>query len=131
MVFYVRQRGVDLFVDENGAPHLADGQQIVPLTQGAYDYLRNVMWQEEGKTSSRDALGEVVGTLAAFARYEGKVRELHTRAAFQGGALYYELAPGRVVEVDRDGWRIIDDPPVYFRRYPNLKPLPDRWLVGR
>jgi hypothetical protein len=53
------------------------------------------------------------------------VRELHTRAAWHNGTLYYELRPGRVVVVDAAGWRIAADPPVLFRRFPNLKALPD------
>jgi hypothetical protein len=53
------------------------------------------------------------------------VRELHTRAAFFEGAVYYELKPGRVVEIDEEGWRIVEDPPVHFRNVKNLQPLPD------
>jgi hypothetical protein len=30
-----------------------------------------------------------------------------------------------VIEIDEDGWRMIDSPPVYFRRSSGMKPLPE------
>ena len=39
--------------------------------------------------------------------------------------LYYELRPGKVVRVGPGGWTFEANPPVLFRRYVNLKPLPD------
>ncbi len=41
------------------------------------------------------------------------------------GVVYYQLGKGRVVEIDRNGWRMADDPPVLFRSVSNLKDLPD------
>jgi hypothetical protein len=39
--------------------------------------------------------------------------------------LYYELRPGKVVRVGSGGWTFEAKPPVLFRRYANLKALPD------
>jgi hypothetical protein len=55
----------------------------------------------------------------------GEVRELYTRAAWHEGVLYYELRPGKVVRVGPGGWTFEANPPVLFRRYVNLKALPD------
>jgi hypothetical protein len=41
------------------------------------------------------------------------------------GVLYYELRPGKVVRVGAGGWTFEANPPVLFRRYVNLKALPD------
>src|SRR5829696_8805371 len=50
---------------------------------------------------------------------------IYTRAAWHEGILYYELRPGKVVRVGPGGWTCEANPPVLFRRYVNLKPLPD------
>jgi putative DNA primase/helicase len=117
--------GVPLFVDQFQAPHtLVDGEAL-PLTSRSYNWLRGLIWKHEGRSVNGEALKTAAGTLAAFADASGDVRELYTRAAYSGGALYYQLGKGRVVQVDKEGWRLVADPPVVFRSIANLKPLPD------
>ena len=114
-----------LFVDQHGAPHaLVDGGPL-PLNSRCYSWLRRLKWLREKRAVNGEYLKTATGTLAAHAEFSGEVRELHTRAAWHEGTLYYELRPGRVVEVRGDGWGFSERPPVLFRRYPNLKPLPD------
>src|SRR5215216_4140070 len=50
---------------------------------------------------------------------------IYTRAAWHEGILYYELRSDKVVRVGPGGWTCEANPPVLFRRYVNLKPLPD------
>jgi len=114
-----------LFVDQHGAPHAFVGGEALPLNSRCYSRLRRLMWQHEERAVNGEYLKTAAGTLAAHAEFSGEVRELHTRAAWYEGALYYELRSGRVVRVDAAGWRFGPKPPVLFRRYPNLKPLPD------
>lgn len=114
-----------LFVDQHGAPHALIEGESVPLSSRCYSWLRRLMWQEESKAVNGEYLKTAAGTLAAHAEFSGEVRELHTRAAWHEGVLYYELRPGKVVRVDSGGWTFDPKPPVLFRRYPNLKPLPD------
>ena len=114
-----------LFLDQHGAPHaLVDGEPL-PLTSRCYSWLRRLMWEHEGRAVNGEYLKTAAGTLAAHAEFSGDVRELHTRAAWHEDALYYELRPGQVVEVDAAGWRSASDPPVLFRHFSNLKTLPD------
>src|ERR687894_1769509 len=70
------------------------------------------------------------GTLSAHAEFSGESRELYTRAAWREGVLYYELRPGKVVRVGPGGWTFEANPPVLFRRYVNLKALPDPQAGG-
>jgi hypothetical protein len=53
--------------------------------------------------------------------------------AQHGDKLYLDLAneQGAAVEVDADGWRIVKQPPVYFRRAPGMLPLPDPKADGQ
>jgi hypothetical protein len=83
------------------------------------------MWEHEERAVNGEYLKTAAGTLAAQAEFSGDVRELHTRAAWHEGTLYYELRPGRVVKISAGGWGFTEHPPVLFRRFPNLKALPD------
>jgi hypothetical protein len=115
----------ELFVDQHGVPHaLIDGDPV-PLTSRCYSWLRRLMWEEEGRSVSGEYLKMAAGTLSAHAEFSGEARELYTRAAWHEGVLYYELRPGKVVRVGPGGWTFEANPPVLFRRYVNLKALPN------
>src|ERR671920_215250 len=103
---------------------LIDGEPV-PLTSRCYSWLRRLMWEEEGRSVSGEYLKMAAGTLSAHAEFSGESRELYTRAAWYEGVLYYELRPGKVVRVGPGGWTFETNPPVLFRRYVNLKALPD------
>src|SRR5215217_3901104 len=119
-----------LFVDQHRAPHaLIDGEPV-PLTSRCYSWLRRLMWEEEGRSVSGEYLKMAAGTLSAHAEFSGEVRQLYTRAAWHEGVLYYELRADKVVRVGPGGWTFEAKPPVLFRRYPNLKPLPDPQASG-
>jgi hypothetical protein len=125
LIGYALEGLQSLFVDQHGAPHALVNGEPLPLTSRCHSWLRRLMWEREERAVNGEYLKTAAGTLAAHAEFSGEVRELHTRAAWHGGTLYYELRPDRVVEVRGDGWGFAEDPPVLFRRYPNLKPLPD------
>ena len=92
-----------LFVDQHGDPHaLIDGSPV-PLNSRCYSWLRRLMWEEEQRAVNGEYLKTAAGTLAAQAEFSGEARELHTRAAWHGGALYYELRPGKVVRAGAGG----------------------------
>jgi len=125
LIGYALEDVQELFVDQHGAPHaLIDGEPV-PLTSRCYSWLRRLMWEEEGRSVSGEYLKMAAGTLSAHAEFSGEVRELYTRAAWHENALYYELRPGKVVRVGPGSWTFEPNPPVLFRRYVNLKALPD------
>src|SRR5918995_779665 len=125
LIGYALEDVQELFVDQHGAPHgLIEGEPV-PLTSRCYSWLRRLMWEEEGRSVSGEYLKMATGTLSAHAEYSGESRELNTRAAWHEGTLYYELRPGKVVRVGPGGWTFGANPLVLFRRYVNLKALPD------
>jgi putative DNA primase/helicase len=130
LIGYALQDVQELFVDQHGAPHALIADEPVPLTSRCYSWLRRLMWEEEGRSVSGEYLKMAAGTLSAHAEFSGEVRELYTRAAWHEGVLYYELRPGKVMRVSPGGWTFEAKPPVLFRRYPNLKPLPDPQASG-
>ena len=56
--------------------------------------------------------------IEAKAYFDGGEHPVHVRVSGMDDKLYLDLADAewRAVEIDADGWRIIGDPPVRFRR---------------
>ena len=95
LVYYVREAEWPLFVDQHAEAHTFVGGQAVPISR-ANRALTELLYQHEEKAPSNDGLIGARRVLDMLAHKSGEVRELHTRAAFHEGALFYELAPGRV-----------------------------------
>ena len=72
-----------------------------------------------GKPPSREHMTSAIDVLCAFANFRGEEIELHNRVAWHEGNIYYDLTNDRweVVEITPDGWKVINNPPVKFRRY--------------
>src|SRR5215207_1626358 len=133
LVYYVRKEaGWPLFVDQHAEAHtfVAELGQAVPISR-ANRLLTKLLYEHEEKAPSNDGLIGARRVLDMLAHESGDVRQLHTRAAFHEGAVFYELAPGRMVRIDEHGWELDHDPPVYFRAVPNLKPLPNPVRGGK
>src|SRR5215211_5906967 len=124
LVYYVREAGWPLFVDQHAEAHTFVGGQAVPISR-SNRLLTELLYEHEEKAPSNDGLIGARRVLDMLAHKSGEVRELHTRAAFHEGAVFYELAPGRVIRIDDDSWALDPGPLVYFRAVKNLKPLPN------
>ena len=124
LVWYVQDSETPLFTDQNGEAHALVGGEALPMSR-ANRWLTGLLYDQEGRAPTNEALLNARRVLDMFAHRSGEVRELHTRAAFHEGAVFYQLGPGRVVRVDEEGWRIDADPPVTFRSVKNLRALPN------
>src|SRR5215831_12816193 len=60
-------------------------------------------------------------------QFDAPEHEVHVRVAGHGDRIYIDLIDQtwRAIEIDEDGWRVNDSPPVYFRRSSGMKPLPE------
>jgi hypothetical protein len=124
LIYYVQAAEWPLFVDQHAEAHTLVGGQAVPISR-TNRLLTKLLYKHEEKAPSNDGLIGARRVLDMLAHDSGEVRELHTRAAFHEGAIFYQLAPGRVVRIDEKGWTLAPDPPVYFRAVKNLQPLPN------
>jgi len=78
------------------------------------------------------AMRRVLGALEATARFEGGTAAIFLRAGHDGdgngdaSACYLDLGDprGQAVKIGRDGWSVVEDPAVHFRRPPGYLPLP-------
>lgn len=75
---------------------------------------------------SSEALQSALNVIEAKAHFDAPERIVHIRVGGLEGRLYLDLVDEmwRAVEMDGTGWRVIDNPPVRFRRAAGMQPLP-------
>ena len=75
---------------------------------------------------SSEALQSALNVIEAKAHFDAPERAVHIRVGGLNGRLYLDLGDEtwRAVEIDTIGWRVIDNPPVRFRRAAGMQPLP-------
>jgi hypothetical protein len=73
-----------------------------------------------------EALQSALNVIEAKAHFDAPERMVHIRVGGLDGRLYLDLCDTtwRAVEIDTTGWRVIDNPPVRFRRAAGMRPLP-------
>jgi Toprim domain len=78
-----------------------------------------------GGVPNDTALKSAIALLEAFARFDGPQRDVFVRRAAHAGKLYLDLCDDRwrAIEIDANGWRIVDEPPVLFLRANGMLPL--------
>jgi hypothetical protein len=126
LVALARGRIVELFRDERAdafAALDAGGHvEVHPIKGGHFgSWLRRLYFEAEGKAVRAEVLRDAVATLESEALFgEGsKIRRLENRVAWHEGRIYYDMTDERwrAVEIDAGGWRIVDRPPILFRRF--------------
>ena len=75
---------------------------------------------------SSEALQSALNVIEAKAHFDAPERKVHVRVGGFEGRLYLDLGDEtwRAIEIDATGWRVIDNPPVRFRRASGVKALP-------
>lgn len=126
-------RRTELFHAPGAEPELfarlrvGDHWETWPLRSAAFKrWLRHQFFKAEGTAPCSQALQDAMGCLEATAEFEGPEVPVSLRIAEHGGALYLDLcnAGWEVVEVTPDGWQVVSEPPIRFRRTRGMLPLP-------
>jgi hypothetical protein len=75
---------------------------------------------------SSEALQSALNAIEAKAHFDAPERMVHVRVGGLDGKLYLDLCDEkwRAVEIDATGWKLIDNPPVRFRRAAGMQALP-------
>ena len=94
--------------------------------KGFKRWLARQYYEATGGAPSSEALMSAMNVLEAKAHFDAPERVVHIRVGGHEGMLYLDLGDPtwRAVEIDTDGWRVIDNPPVRFRRSAGMKFLP-------
>lgn len=122
---------VELFQDLSGRPYVAvtrDGvRQTQDLRGTAFARWLAAAWYED--TEEVAAPGAITAALGVLeGRAAQRPREaVHVRVANVGDRVYVDMADDRwrAIEVTAEGWRIVDTPPVRFKRRDGMLALPD------
>ena len=130
----------DILIDLAGAAelfHSADGTALADLTikdhretwpvrtKGFRRWLARQFYEQTGGAPSSEALQSALNVIEAKAHFDGPERPVFIRVGGLDGRLYLDLGDEawRAVEIDATGWRVINEPPVRFRRAAGMQPL--------
>ena len=89
-------------------------------------WLRRCHYEQTGNALSGPMINSALDLLEAQAQFDAPERSVHVRVAEYAGHIYLDLVDEdwRAVEIGPDGWRVIESPPVRFRRPAGMLPLP-------
>jgi len=126
-------KDIELWHDENDDP-------FVTLPQGEHQenwligrrsrpfrrWLSKLFYDDTGGMMSAGDLADVAALLEGKAVFDGPRYKLFRRVAENEGKFYLDLCDEewRAIEIDAEGWRVVSDPPVKFRRAKAMHPLP-------
>lgn len=96
-------------------------------SQGFGLHLSRAFWLLTGKSATAKIISEASATLTARAQFDGPEIAMHTRVATIGDTIYLDLCDRhwRAIKITREGWTIVRNPPVRFRRARGMLALPD------
>jgi hypothetical protein len=114
-----------LFYDQYNDTYIAydgDGSNVSKINSKDSKLLvASLSYSQLGSPITSDASNRVLLTLAAKARFEGKLYPLEVRSVRRDDGLWYDLGSS-AVHITETGWRVTDQPPIIFKRFPHQKP---------
>lgn len=120
-----------LFHASDGVPYadvVINGHRETLLVRGRSfkQWLARAAYLKNRTAAPSEAMGSALSVIESRARYDGATQSVSVRVGSHDGRLYLDLcdADWRAVEIDAFGWRIVDSPPVRFRRSAGMLPLP-------
>lgn len=95
-------------------------------SRGFRDWLSKRFYESEGSIPNSQATQDALNTLQGIARHDGPEFEVHTRLAEKDGNIWLDLCDEewRVVKISADGWEVVREAPVKFRRTRGMRALP-------
>jgi hypothetical protein len=118
--------------------HSVDGAAFVDISVGKHRetwpvrsrhyklWLGRLYYESRRSAPNSDAVQSALNILEANSRFDGPELPVSVRIADANDKIYIDLGTPdwSAVEIDTDGWRILDVPPVRFRRSKGMLPLP-------
>jgi len=130
LVMLALEEAPTLFHDQTKTPFARIRQEGVLVTLAMRSkpfkaWLANLLWQEEGKAPSTEAVYGALRVLEGMALFDGKEVWLYNRVAPAADGVWIDMCDERwrAIKVTANGWHIVEDPPILFRRYSHQKPL--------
>jgi hypothetical protein len=110
----------DVCVEGHRETFRIDGKPFAKL-------LKYRFYKQASEPATPEAVRKAIDSLEAKAQYDAPTRDVHVRVAEHDGALYVDLGDEdwSAVEIEAGSWRVIQNPPVRFCRFPGMRPLPN------
>lgn len=101
-------------------------RQTWPLRGRGFRHWLTRRFYDGGGAAGGEAMNAAINLLEARAMFDAPVRAVHVRVGGHDGRLYLDLGDDswRAVEIDAEGWRIVESPPLRFRRGQGMQALP-------
>ena len=124
-------KAAELFHSEDGSAFASvpvnSHKETWPLgTKGFRQWLGRQYWRKYGKVPGSQSVQDALGVLAAMAIFDGPEHSVFIRVAGTNDAVYIDLGSDtwEAVKIAAEGWQVMPEPPVKFRRAKGMKPLP-------
>ncbi len=124
-------QGAELFREPEGKAfadlEINGHRETCPVrSTGFRQWLTRGFYVETQGAPNADALQSAIGVIEAQARYDSPERAVFIRVGGHDGRVYLDLGDEawRAVEIDASGYRVVDRPPIRFRRTAGMLPLP-------
>jgi len=131
LIGLVLETGIEFFHDpgkHGWACVRVDGHwQNHPIRSRPFQlFLLRTYYRETGNSPGAQAIRATLELFEAKALFDGEESPINLRVANHRGKLYLDLCDRawRAVEIDTEGWRIVNQPPPRFHRTRGSQPLP-------
>ena len=122
----------ELFTDQQGDGFASVRKdthvEVWPINSTSFkDWVSITAYKSIGRTPRAAAVADAFSTLNGIAKHEGDQLDVYLRVATDGNCGYYvDIADEhwRVIHITANGWQILDESPVKFKRSSTSKPLP-------
>jgi hypothetical protein len=121
-----KERRIDKVTEKVQIPQYRNRSINVPIRSKFFKtWLANLLWEAEEKAPGSEGLNSAINVLMGKALLEGKEYTLYNRIAPAPDGFWFDIADKawRAIKVTSNGWEIIDDPPILFKRFNHQKAL--------
>ena len=121
----------ELFHDDRKDTYSHFDNQTLPIK--GREFKRHVVdtyQMEQGKQPSADAVVRAISGADAMASRRGKKYKLDVRFAKNDDGRWLDLCDGRAVLVTPEGWQVVEEPPILFRRWAHQTVMPEPLAMG-
>jgi hypothetical protein len=102
-------------------------REVWPLkSKSCRRWLIRAFYLKVGKPPGAQAMQDALSVLDAKAQFDSPVGPVFTRIAPYGDRIYFDLSNEKweAVQITAEGWHVVQNPPVRFRRSRSMQPLP-------
>lgn len=129
MIRFVEEKNTILFHDTLNVPYAAimvnGHREVWPIDNSTFDlWLQKLYYTEKKSTAQKASVSQAKELLEAKALFDNtEAIPLETRVARQNNIIWYNLSNEnwQAVKITENGWEIVNDPPILFKRFSHQK----------